>query len=59
MSTDLPIVSIGHVQRMAQEAFMRGDCLRANPFPFNSAAYQTWRDEFLRLERADAVRVPA
>lgn len=45
-----PIVSIERVQRMAREAFERGesvDSCALHPF---SSAYKTWREEYARLE---------
>lgn len=43
------IVSIDDIQRRAQKAFAEGVPMSGCPFPWSSAAYRTWMEEYKRL----------
>ena len=54
-----PIVTVDYVHRRAQEALKKNQPIKANPFPWHSAAHKTWHEEYQRLELRDTVRVAA
>lgn len=53
-----PIVTQEDVRERARHAFDEGRDLSDNPFPWNSAAYRTWSDEWLRLAAMPMAREP-
>jgi hypothetical protein len=48
------IVTISEIQRRARKAFMEGAGANACPFPWHSAAYRTWNDEYRRAREETA-----
>lgn len=54
-----PIVTIDYVERRAREAFLRGERIKDNPYPWNSAAHKTWNEAFEQAARQQTIRVAA
>lgn len=48
------IVTVADIRAKARRAFEAGLDLSDNPFPWHSAAYVTWQDEWVRLAGARA-----
>lgn len=47
------IVTIAHIQHIAQKAYKRGDLITDNPFNWHSPAHLTWHKEFRALLQAE------